>query len=145
MGTFAFRGDQLEVGHDAAGGETPRQKRPHVQAAACNASSMRRRRSSNEGKKGSGPQLGDLPFDVSGRRGHLLGWCPLRWGATIGAALVAAGADRLGGFGLDQRLQPTRINSANTAPASADFSESSWASKADGPGSSRGASLRESL
>ena len=28
---FALRGDQLEVGHDAAGGETPRQKRPHLQ------------------------------------------------------------------------------------------------------------------
>jgi hypothetical protein len=47
-------------------------------------------------------------------------------GAAFGRALVAAGADRLGGLGLDQRLQPrTNQLGEHRAGIGADFNASS--------------------
>jgi hypothetical protein len=55
----------------------------------------------------TGPQLGDLHLDITGGGRHRLGSVPVAVGATPAGALIAARADRLGGLGLDQRLQPS--------------------------------------
>jgi hypothetical protein len=81
--------------------------------------------------KRSDPQLGDAHLDIAGGGRHRLGPVPVAVHVATVSALLAARADRLGGFSLNQRLQPARIRSANTAPASADLRASSWESKAE--------------
>ena len=73
---------------------------------ACNAWSMRRRRSSSDGKNDPARSLGICTSMSPAVVDTVLGRCPLRCVPRSLGALVAAGADRLGGFGLDQRLQP---------------------------------------
>lgn len=58
------------------------------------------------GEERPGPQLGDLHLHITGGRGDGLGAVPVAvHGASVGA-LIAAGADRGAGFGLDELLQP---------------------------------------
>lgn len=83
------------------------------------------------GKERPGPQFGDLDLDIAGSGRHRLGPVPIAVGGAPVSALVAARADHLGGFSLDQRLQTGADQLGDTAPASADLSASSWASRAE--------------
>ena len=73
---------------------------------ACNARSMRRRRSSSDGKNDPARSLGICTSISPAVVDTVLSRCPLRCVPRPVGALVAAGADGLGGFGLDQRLHP---------------------------------------
>src|SRR6478672_1323538 len=70
---------------------------------ACNARSMRRRRSNSDGKNDPARSLGIWTSTSPAAVDTVL---PIAVHRAPIAALVAAGADRLGGFGFDQRLQP---------------------------------------
>ncbi|GFG84093.1 hypothetical protein MALGJ_07690 [Mycolicibacter algericus] len=53
-----------------------------------------------------GTQFGDLYLDIPGGGRHRFGAVPVALSGPALDSLVAVGTDRIGGFGLDQRLQP---------------------------------------
>jgi hypothetical protein len=58
-------------------------------------------------------ELGDLELDVAGLGGQQPGAAAVAVGGPGGGAFVAAGADLLGGFGLNQRLEHQREGFTN--------------------------------
>ena len=72
---------------------------------AYRARSMRRRGSSTDGMRAALAQLGDLQLQIPRLGGQQPRPVPVALSHTIGAALIAARADRLGGLGLDQLLE----------------------------------------
>ena len=89
-----------------------------------------------------GPQLGDPHLDIAGGGGHRFGPVPVAVRAAFLRALVAASADGLGGFGLDQRLQ-SGADQLGEHRARHQRTSTHRAGRAgqNGPGSSRGASF----
>lgn len=83
------------------------------------------------GKERSRPRLRNLHLHISAGCGDDFRSVAVALGAATFGPLVAAGADFLGRFCLDQGLYPARINSANTDTGSALVSASSWGSKAE--------------